>query len=198
MRSRKPRPRSAIKARGPGFRPAPSRAGLWHYVSRSAADTARLGRALGKSLGGGEVLALYGELGSGKTAFARGIASGLGAPPRDVSSPTFVLVHEYQGRMRMVHMDLYRLKSDAELSQLGLADYLDGRSIVAVEWADKAGAELPHDCLEIHLHHAGPGSRDIVIQPTGPRSRDWFARAAESWKTGPSARTAIVKRRRRP
>lgn len=143
-------------------------------------------------------MALYGELGSGKTAFTRGIAAGLGAPPGEVSSPTFVLVHEYRGRMRMVHVDLYRIETERELPQLGLSDYLDGRSVVAIEWADKAGAELPPDCLEIHLRHLGPASRDIVIRPTGPRARTWLARAAQSWKTGPSGRTVIATRGRRP
>jgi tRNA threonylcarbamoyladenosine biosynthesis protein TsaE len=87
---------------------------------------------IGESLEGGEVIALYGDLGTGKTVLVRGIAGGLGAPMRMVSSPTFVLIHEYQGRLRLAHVDLYRLEDPSELLHLGLDDYLDGQNVLAV------------------------------------------------------------------
>jgi tRNA threonylcarbamoyladenosine biosynthesis protein TsaE len=154
-------------------RPPP---GAWHCLSKSVADTDRLGRRIGRSLQGGEVIALYGELGSGKTALVRGLAAGLGAAPQSVSSPTFVLIHEYRGRLRLAHADLYRLDSTADLPHLGLSDYEDGRTVTAIEWADKAGHELPADRLEIHLQHRSPGTREIAVTPRGARARRLLAR----------------------
>src|SRR3990167_1165131 len=93
----------ALRRAGQGPRRLP--AGAWHCLSKSVAETDRLGRRIGRSLQGGEVVALYGELGSGKTALVRGMAAGAGASPRSVSSPTFVLIHEYHGRVRLAHAD---------------------------------------------------------------------------------------------
>ena len=121
-------------------------------------------------------MALYGELGTGKTALVRGVAAGLGAPPRAVSSPTFVLVHEYRGRLRLAHADLYRIQTAAELPHVGLSDYLDGNTVVAIEWAEKAGPELPQDRLEIHLSHRREFSRGILLKASGSCSRGLLAR----------------------
>lgn len=151
-------------------------ADAWHCLSRSAAETDRLGRRIGRLLNGGEVVALYGELGSGKTALVRGMAAGLGASPRAVSSPTFVLIHEYHGRLRLAHADLYRLDSSAELPHIGLADYDDGETVTAIEWADKAGQHLPADRLDIHLQHRSPGVREIGFLPHGTQARGLLAR----------------------
>lgn len=153
----------------------------WTCLSRSAADTDRLGRLLGGSLRGGEVIAIYGELGSGKTALVRGIAAGIGAPPRAVGSPTFVLIHEYQGRVRVAHADLYRIQSPTELDHLGLSDYLDDRTVMAVEWADRAGSHLPADRLEVHLTYRNRTSRTVRLRATGARSRDLLDHVRSSW-----------------
>lgn len=123
------------------------------------------------------MLALDGELGSGKTTLLRGVAAGLGVQPEAVSSPTFVLVHEYRGRQRLAHADLYRLTGSAGCEDLGLADYFDGRSVVAIEWAAHAKEDLPADRLDIRLSHVAPMERDIVMRPTGSRSRATLARA---------------------
>lgn len=122
------------------------------------------------------MVALYGELGSGKTALVRGMAVGLGAPSRAVSSPTFVLIHEYHGRLRLAHADLYRLDSAGELPHIGLADYDDGNTVTAIEWADKAGRHLPADRLEIHLEHRSPGVREIGFIPRGVQARGLLSR----------------------
>ncbi|MGH7261059.1 MAG: tRNA (adenosine(37)-N6)-threonylcarbamoyltransferase complex ATPase subunit type 1 TsaE [Nitrospiraceae bacterium] len=167
--------KSQARRRPRAERSAPA-AGTWRRLTKSAAETDRLGRAIGRSVQGGEVVALYGELGSGKTALVRGLAAGLGAPPRAVSSPTFVLIHEYHGRVRLAHADLYRLDSATELPHIGLSDYEDGRTVIAIEWADKAGEELPGDRLDVHLRHQSPTAREIVLRPTGPQARRLLAR----------------------
>ncbi len=122
------------------------------------------------------MLALFGDLGTGKTTLVRGLAAGLGTRPRDVSSPTFALIHEYQGRHPLVHADLYRIDRSAELDHLGLSDYCDGQHVVVIEWADKAGAELPQDRLELRLSHQGRTVRNVVMNATGPASRTLLSR----------------------
>lgn len=152
------------------------RAGAWTTLSQSTATTQRLGRAIGRCLRGGEVLALFGDLGSGKTTLIRGIACGLGAPARAVSSPTFVLIHEYSGRLRMAHVDLYRIETPADLEHVGLADYLDGETVLAVEWAEKGMPELPEDRLDIQLLHDRRQGRRLRLLAGGPRAAGLLSR----------------------
>lgn len=142
----------------------------WSLASCSVADTECLGAMIGNGVQGGEVFALYGEVGTGKTALVRGIATGLGAAPRRVSSPTFVLIHEYRGRLPLAHADLYRLESVQTVPHLGLEEYFDGRTIVAVEWAERAMSELPIDRVEIRFAHRSETERTIIITATGPYS----------------------------
>jgi tRNA threonylcarbamoyladenosine biosynthesis protein TsaE len=143
----------------------------WTWLSRSPKETERLGHRIGESLQGGEVLALYGELGTGKTSLVRGIAAGIGAPSRVVTSPTFVLIHEYRGRLPLAHADLYRVESPDELHQIGLSDYFNGETVVTIEWAEKATAELPSDRLEIRLTHGGARQRDLELEAFGGMAR---------------------------
>ncbi len=180
----------AVKGRAPrkgGRKPRRQPSGAWHYLSTSVADTDRLGRRIGRALQGGEIVALYGELGSGKTALVRGMAAGLGASPQAVSSPTFVLIHEYHGRLRLAHADLYRLQSHTEVLHVGLSDYDDGRTVTAIEWANKAGDELPADRLEIHLQHRSPNVREIAVIPRGAPARRLLARARRQRLSGRTA-----------
>ena len=121
-------------------------------------------------------MALSGTLGAGKTALVRGIAAGLGAPASAVSSPTFVLLHEYEGRLPLAHIDLYRLTSSKEVETIGLGDYLSGQTVVAVEWADKAPGLLPDDRLEMELRHRTVQSRNITFKATGPLSAALLSR----------------------
>jgi tRNA threonylcarbamoyladenosine biosynthesis protein TsaE len=144
--------------------------GHWRRSLPSLPDTDQLGRAIGSVLTGGESLALSGALGAGKTALVRGIAAGLGASAEAVSSPTFVLLHEYRGRLPLAHLDLYRLNSAQEAESIGLSDYLTGPTVVAVEWADKAPHLLPDDRLEMELRHRTVQSRSIRFRATGPLS----------------------------
>lgn len=148
-------------------------------MSRSLADTVQLGKSIGESAEGGEIFALYGDLGTGKTAFVRGLARGVGAGPGSVTSPTFVLIHEYHGRLRLAHVDLYRLESPATLPHIGLEEYFDGRTVVAVEWAERAHNELPLDRLDIRFIHESRTERKIIFTAVGPRAHTLFAGIAK-------------------
>ncbi len=154
--------------------------GLWNLVLSSRSETESLGRAIGNVLEGGEVLALIGELGAGKTALIRGIAEGLQAPPFSVSSPTFVLIHEYRARLPLIHVDLYRLRTDAEFESIGLSDYFAGQTVTAIEWADRFLALLPEDRLEIHLSHRSPATRRVRLTGHGPQSLSLMARISQT------------------
>lgn len=131
---------------------------------------------MGSAMKGGEILALFGPLGAGKTALVRGMAAGLDAPSTAVSSPTFVLIHEYHGRLPLAHVDLYRLPSARDIESIGLQEYLTGPTVAAIEWADKGLTILPSDRLEIILRHASVESRTITMTATGPCSRDFLGR----------------------
>ena len=158
----------------------PSSSRVWELNLSSPLHTDRLGHAIGTALQGGETLALYGPLGVGKTALVRGMAAGLGAASRGVSSPTFVLIHEYRGRLPLAHIDLYRLNSVREIESIGLEEYLSGSTVAAIEWADKGRTILPHDRLEIELRHQSVQSRSIRLMATGPLSATLLANTRRS------------------
>lgn len=162
-------------------RSAESSVDSWDLVFSSQAETESFGHAIGKAATGGEVLALIGELGAGKTALVKGIATGLDAPVDSVSSPTFVLIHEYHGRLPLVHVDLYRLRAETEAYHIGLQDYFTEQSIVAIEWADRFPGLLPPDRLEIRLAHRTPESRTMRVQAGGPHARKLLVRMKEAW-----------------
>jgi tRNA threonylcarbamoyladenosine biosynthesis protein TsaE len=133
-------------------------------TSRSEAETIAAGREMGGRLRGGDVLLLFGDLGAGKTAFVRGLADGLGADPDEVSSPTFTIVQEYHGRLRLQHVDLYRL-TPPEVDDLGLDDLLDEDTVMAVEWAER-WSEPPRGALVVRFSlGATEDERSIVIAP---------------------------------
>jgi len=112
-------------------------------ISRSAGETREAGCAEGARVRPGDVLALVGDLGAGKTEWVKGLAAGLGSQAA-VTSPTFTLIQEYAGgRLPLYHLDCYRLESAAELVAIGLDDYLDGRGVLAIEWADKFPELIP-------------------------------------------------------
>jgi tRNA threonylcarbamoyladenosine biosynthesis protein TsaE len=148
----------------------------WTFQSRSAVETERLGFTIGTCVEGGDIVALYGELGTGKTTLVRGLAAGIGASPRHVSSPTFVLIHEYHGRLRLAHVDLYRISSAMDLHHTGLTDYFDDATVTVLEWAEKATGELPPDRLEIRLGHEGNVTRRLVMSGRGPHAKRLLGR----------------------
>ena len=167
-------------------------------ISSSSYETDRLGRAIGLSLQGGEMLALLGPLGTGKTALVRGIAAGLGAAPAMVSSPTFVLIHEYRGRLPLAHVDLYRIATLPELESTGLAEYLAAPAVTAIEWADRALSWLPDDRLEIELHHLTTRSRRIRLRAGGPHSARLLLETERRLLQGKLSRARNKRPRRAP
>lgn len=132
--------------------------------------TLALGRALGAVVQPGDVIALVGEIGAGKTTLVRGLALGAGADEDDVASPTFALAHQYRGRVVLTHVDLYRLERERELDEIGFDELLDDRDAVTlVEWADRFAHRLPRDHLRVELAHVGD-ARAVTVTATGPRS----------------------------
>jgi len=143
--------------------------------------TEAFGRALGAALTAGSVVGLVGEMGAGKTHLTRAICEGLGIRnPRVVTSPTFVLIQEYEGRLPIFHFDVYRLRSPREFAELGAAEYLDGHGVCLIEWADRVSEFLPADRLTIELRHAGETVRRATVVAGGPRHADLLASASFS------------------
>jgi tRNA threonylcarbamoyladenosine biosynthesis protein TsaE len=133
------------------------------FASHSPEETHALGRALGAVLAAGDVVALIGPLGAGKTAFAQGVARGLGVPPDErVASPTFTIVNEHQGRLTLYHVDLYRIGDASELDEIGLYEYLSGDGVCVVEWFDRVPEAQPRDRLEV-VFEPGPADEDRVL-----------------------------------
>lgn len=135
-------------------------------TSKSPQETMALGRRIGARLKGGEVFAICGPLGSGKTHLIKGIAAGAGAQDSEgVTSPTFVLVNQYAGRFDLYHIDAYRLDSVADFDMLGFDDFCYPESVVLIEWADKVESALRGiDPIRIDLAHAGEHQRVIHLR----------------------------------
>lgn len=129
------------------------------------AATEALGREFASTLARGTVVALIGPLGAGKTHFVRAIVEGLGGDGRQVSSPTFALIHEYAARMPVYHFDAYRLSDAAAFTDLGVAEYFVGDGICLVEWADRVEAAMPAEYLRVVIEVTGETSRRFTIGP---------------------------------
>lgn len=138
-------------------------------VTRNADQTRLLGRLIGARLPAGTVLRLVGTLGSGKTCFVQGLARGLGVPEEyDITSPTYTLVHEYPGRIPLIHADLYRLSDEADAEAVGLWDLMDAHSIVAVEWAERIDDRYwPAGVVNIEFQILGDEARGIQLFACG-------------------------------
>ncbi len=142
-------------------------------ITKSKNETFKLGRLLGAELKGGEVVALIGELGSGKTVFTKGIARGMGIKDaeKSVNSPSFTLIKEYPAKINLFHFDLYRLDSVRQIEQLGWEDYLGENGVLVIEWADKMGSLLPEESLSIELEVMGENKRKIKLTAKDERYR---------------------------
>lgn len=152
-----------------------------HVDVADAAATTALGRRLGEMLFPGATVALIGPLGAGKTYLVRAIAEGLGiADARAVSSPTFVLIQEYEARLPIYHFDAYRLKSASEFFDLGAHEYFDGQGICIVEWADRVETCLPAEHLRITIAVTGETTRRLTVEGRGERYKDLARRLGES------------------
>lgn len=136
--------------------------------SASPEQTYTWGTVLGTLLGRGDVVALVGELGAGKTTFTQGIVRGLGvAADHYIGSPTFTLINEYEGRIPVYHLDFYRIESPAEVLCLGLEEYLDGDGVAIIEWADKIEAVLPEEHMMVRLAYVDCSVRRLDIMSNG-------------------------------
>ena len=160
---------------------------VWEGQSRSRDQTMAIGRAIGGLLGDGDLVALHGELGAGKTQLVRGLAQALGVHPGDVSSPTYVLAHEHPtqkslasgARLTLVHIDAYRLRSLDDLESIGWTsedETLEGEfrkgAVVVIEWAGKLEGMLGEDALVVTLEHAGDELRQVKVEAKG----NWVGR----------------------
>jgi tRNA threonylcarbamoyladenosine biosynthesis protein TsaE len=132
-------------------------------ISSSARETREIGKNLARGLGPGSVVALYGDLGAGKTAFVQGLAEGLGIKAR-VTSPTFSIVNEYAGRLPLFHFDLYRLSSADDLYEIGWDEYLDRGGICAVEWSENAEGVFDIGVIKVRITTIDAFTRKISIE----------------------------------
>lgn len=141
-------------------------------VSRSPEDTARVARELAARLVPGDFVALYGDLGAGKTHFVKGLAQAL-CPGEDVTSPTFTLVHEYEGKIPIFHFDLYRIGDPRELWDIGFYEYLDRGGVCVTEWSENLGEALPEPYYRVTLSRGETdGERIIRIERIAPTGKD--------------------------
>ena len=131
---------------------------MQEYLTHSEAETEQAGADFARALPDGKVVAMDGELGSGKTALVRGMARGMGLTCR-VSSPTFTIVNEYEGRIPLFHFDMYRLDSADELFDIGWDDYLERGGVCAVEWSENVADAIPPDAVRVAIERA-PGGDD--------------------------------------
>ena len=138
------------------------------FVSHSTQETEQFGEEVAKSLRGGDVLAFTGSLGMGKTAFTRGLARGLGCRGR-VTSPTFTIVNEYDGKTPPFHFDMYRLGSSDELFDIGWDDYLARGGVCAVEWSERVSDALPDDTIYVDIARGEEDENTRTITVTGGR-----------------------------
>lgn len=138
------------------------------FTANDEADTERLGQALAEALPGGTVVALIGTLGAGKTRLVQAFAAAHGVPRDAATSPTFVLVNEYRGRVPIYHIDAYRLRDEDEFLELGPEEYFDSAGVTFIEWADRVADCLPAERLEIRCEAVGETVRRFTLGGTTP------------------------------
>ncbi len=142
------------------------------YLTASVEKTVWLGRQLGMQLIDGDIIALIGDLGGGKTWFTKGVAIDLEIDPDYIVSPTFTLVNEYKGRHQLFHIDLYRLKNRTEIMALDLEEYFSGEGIVVIEWADRWPGDLPEERIQVDLRIVDESTRELGFSGRHPRAQE--------------------------
>lgn len=145
---------------------------MWEFNSNSVNDTFFLGQWVGKLISPGAVILLRGDLGAGKTHFAKGVAKGLNIE-NNITSPTFTLINQYQGRIPLYHMDFYRLVDPEEADDLGVEEYFYGLGVSLLEWPERVDSYLPDEYLEINIEPIGENSRKFIFKATGARYEDF-------------------------
>jgi len=146
------------------------------HVSESVDETLALGERIGRAALPGDVVALFGGLGAGKTVLAIGILRGLGGDADDATSPTFTLLRQYQARLQMNHFDAYRLAAPRELLEIGAEEAFYGDGICVIEWAERVLDVLPPDRLEVRLEVRGEARREVQLSAAGPRAEALLGR----------------------
>jgi tRNA threonylcarbamoyladenosine biosynthesis protein TsaE len=142
----------------------------FNKLTKSAEETRNWGKRLGKLLQGGDIVGLTGELGGGKTTFVRGVAEGLEVGSEAwIRSPTFTLVNEYDGRLPVYHIDLYRISSASELEELNLREYLYSDGVSLIEWFEHMPAAEVDEWLGVHFEHANENEREMTFTAYGER-----------------------------
>lgn len=141
------------------------------FTSNSSDDTKIIGYQIGKLLRPGNVVGLYGELGSGKTMLVKGIARAFGINEREIMSASFTIIVEYNTNPHFNHIDLYRIEKESELDEIGLWDHIRNDTISVIEWAEKIDKELPYDTIKICLKSLGTNIREITIE--GRDEKNW-------------------------
>jgi len=147
-----------------------------NFLSESTQETIRLGTRLADCLKKGDIVCLFGDLGSGKTTFTKGIARGLKINANKVNSPTFVLMNAYQGKHPLFHFDFYRLDKATEISAIGYEEFFYDNGITVIEWPQRLGRLLPKDYLHVKFTSKGEGKRSIHVSVRGKRSSEILAR----------------------
>lgn len=162
--------------------------GSWTIITRSPRKTISLAKKLGELAQGGEIIGLIGELGTGKTCFVRGFAAG-SKVGKDawVRSPTFTLINEYQGRLPVYHIDLYRLGTPEEFEALNLRDYLYSEGVSLIEWFERLPAGEVDEYLKVKIVHGGGSRREIMFTAHGER----YERLVEAMKQDLSKRSKV-------
>lgn len=141
-------------------------------ISDSREQTLEVGRLIGAILERGDIVALIGELGSGKTCLTQGMAKGLGVEENvPVVSPTFTLINEYPGKIPLIHLDVYRLSGPRDLEDMGYEEYFEGGGIVVIEWAEKIRDILPAKTLFISMRYIDENTREMILEGPGEKIR---------------------------
>ncbi len=138
-------------------------------ISDSIQETLNIGKLIARRLNKGDIICLFGGLGSGKTVLTKGISQALGVKKDQVTSPTFVLIREYEGKIPVYHFDLYRLNLVEDVLDLGYEEYLFAEGVSVIEWAEKLGRFLPREFLKIELRVIGERKRKLKISASGCR-----------------------------
>jgi tRNA threonylcarbamoyladenosine biosynthesis protein TsaE len=153
------------------------------FITHSAEETREVGKSMGRLAEPGDIYLLVGKLGAGKTCLTQGIAWGLGIQEYTLS-PSFVIMREMHGRLPLYHMDFYRLDNIAEISDLGLDDYLYGHGVCVIEWAEKGLSVLPDDHLLVNMSYVSENERALEMEPHGQRYVKLLAQLKDSVSQG--------------
>jgi tRNA threonylcarbamoyladenosine biosynthesis protein TsaE len=141
-------------------------------------ETLRLGECLGRILGRGDTVLLFGDLGTGKTTLVKGIATALGIDKREITSVSFIIISEHRGRLPLYHIDLYRIEKPFEILELGLEEYIDNDGVVVIEWADRLNEKV--GTVEVKFEYIDENKRDITIRTY----REKILELERLWRSG--------------